>query len=75
MAGPEFEGFGKVGDAAAEVAEFVDCGWAWSMKGLVRSVKVFGMISWGIADLSACVGICCLGGASLLAEQRYHGQS
>ena len=29
MGGPEFEGFGEVGDAAAEVAEFEDFGWAW----------------------------------------------
>lgn len=29
VGGPEGEGFGEVGDAAAEVAEFVDLGGAW----------------------------------------------
>lgn len=29
VAGPEVEGLGEVGDAEAEVAEFVDLGWAW----------------------------------------------
>lgn len=29
VGGPELQGFGEVGDAAAEVAEFVDLGGAW----------------------------------------------
>ena len=35
VAGPEGEGFGEVGDAEAEVAEFVDLGWAfvWEEQG------------------------------------------
>ena len=34
VAGPEVERFGEVGDAHAEVAEFVDLGWAFGGKGL-----------------------------------------
>ena len=40
VAGPELEGFGKVGDAAAEVADFVDLGWTWKEGGLLWLVGV-----------------------------------
>ena len=33
VAGPEVERLGKVGDAHAEVAEFVDLGWAFGGEG------------------------------------------
>ena len=69
VGGPEVEGAGEVGDAAAEVAEFVDFGGAWWEKGggLVIGFRRGRMF----ADLFSYVGICCLGGAFLLAVRRY----
>ena len=42
VGGPEVEGFGKVGDAAAEVAEFVDFGGACGGEGVGVSLGFTG---------------------------------
>ena len=76
MGGPEFEGFGEVGDAAAEVAEFEDLGWAWREKVWSDWESLgMGFFFLSFADLLRGVGICFLGGASLLAAEGYYGQS
>ena len=75
--GPEVEGLGKVGDAAAEVAEFVDFGGAcWEGSRVSTDFLRFLLeMDQEGADLFSCVGICCLGGAFLSAAERHHGQS
>ena len=70
VAGPEVERLGKVGDAHAEVAEFVDLGWAfWGGGGRGSAARwvVGGWDGRARADLFAFVGTCSPSGVSRLA--------